>query len=298
MTSQTSPENLFAEMTATPLGQALVRYLVQREVQVVLQAPADLQAGGYYSPSQKMIFIDPALPLPAMLHALAHEIRHVGQHESDQRRGMAYMFKISADPAHFRTVMRVKEIDADVFAVYFLYDHAQKAQSGHFAAMAGWDVNNESRLTRHLLYQRFDDVIDVMQGARGKTALRAAMAGTGAVIVDCRDYIPLYDDGYLRQWRQLMAPSLAAYAVAEGLDSHAALMQAMDQKADDTVGAERCRAYARLFNDLGVPEYLNAAQAKEFARYIDRHGGRAMAPVKKAIAATDRHCRKLMAARK
>ena len=281
-------KDLEAEIAKTSLGRYLQDYL--REAGVKLRVVKNMgECGGLYDPFTKTIKIGSDLSLAEAMHTFAHEARHAAQFRRCRLGGLTRSFNVNSHPHAFTVHLMMSEIDADVFAVYFLHDHRLKAQSNHFDTMREPPVSNT--VERRSLYRAFDHAWAETGHSNYKTDMQDILRFVALTWVffekDLRDF---YTSRSIAGWRKSVMPLLKDVGKNGYADEKALLATAVTLAPKETV-APVAVSYARLFREAGFPSYLARRQQEEYAEILSdksaRHRGvaRAVARYQKFAAA-------------
>ena len=251
----------------TPLGRALLGQLKKASVAIVFtdrmpQVGENASVHGLYHGGHNALFINAASPLSAQLHFFAHESRHALQMQADIKLDAkaADISIHNLSPLTQVYLMRLREIDADAFAVHFLAQHDRATGSQHFDAMRqpkGLFARGDE-YDRSGMYRAYADAPDAAAGVR---------ASMRAFLSDVR-LVNGYNNFAMQVWENMILPPMADYAQkprsAYARDFAAAARRAdsADQPAD--LFNKRAAAYSKILNRSGMPNYLSGANVSQF----------------------------------
>lgn len=260
-----SPEKLLAEIKKTDLGVYLIDHLHMLDVEINIVDGMG-NCGGLFDPFNRVIKIDSSLSLAEALHTFAHETRHAAQmlhHRRDgdiQSRlgGIKRSFNITSNPHCFAMHMLMAEIDADVFAVYFLHDHRQKTGSTHFDAMREPPFFNI--VERRNLYGAFDHAWAQTGHSSFKTDIGNVLRFVAATWVYYEsELIRFYTKQSVQGWRKGVVPLLKTLEA----DEAKMLQEAVQIEPAQTI-APLAVTYARIFHEAGFPAYMKRSHQQEY----------------------------------
>ena len=269
LTPAQAERQLLAEVAKTALGRELLNYLKQQGVEIVVTEDVPpvmgtgVVAGGGYMPSEKKIYLDPRAGADRLLHFFAHETRHVAQMETEMQRNFS---AAAFEPHGHLFAVRLMEMDADAFAVYFIYNHARETGSDIFDNLsrnASWRETPDSlEADRAPLYNAFYGAWARSAGADEAGAMKAAALAW----LDNEQLVDAYNESALLGWRK---------GAWQGLLNHADNAQSPFAKAfaeavrapHDVAGLfiDRAADFSGLFSDIGVPDYLDEEALAGFA---------------------------------
>ncbi len=261
---------LKAEIAQSPLGAALLAWLEKNDVGIEVretlalphQSPSQT-AYGAYDPAARRASVISGLTLETALQILLHETRHAQQAIAHEAHGSCQkMFNIHANPTTAALYTRMAEIDADVFAVYFLYDHARAAGSTHFKSLAqmaaGEDPSGRARLCRV-----FDNTLGYYE-VPDDASIREALLEV-ATLWSAENRLPLiYDRIAAGRWHAEISGIIRGRLADSGWGLH----NSESARYVDTPAAAHMetlagytRLYARQLNDAGFPDYAGEEHA-------------------------------------
>ncbi len=269
LTPAQAEQQLLAEVAKTALGRALLDYLKQQGVEIVVTEDvppvlgAGTVAGGGYMPSEKKLYLDPRAGADRLLHFFAHETRHVAQMENEMQRNFS---AAAFEPHGHLFAVRLMEMDADAFAVYFVYNHARETGSTAFDALsknASWRETPDSlEADRAPLYNAFYAVWAQSGGKDEASAMqRAALAW-----LDNEQLVDAYNESAMLGWRKGSWQGLLNHADNAQSPFARAFAQAV-RTPHDVAGLfiDRAADFSSLFSDIGVPDYLDEGDLAAFA---------------------------------
>ncbi len=259
------PEKLLAEITKTDLGAYLINHLESLDVTVaIVDGMGD--CGGLFDPFNRMIKIDSSLSMAEALHTFAHECRHAAQMMNvradgqiqGRLGGMTRSFNITSNPHSFAMHLLMAEIDADVFAVYFLHDHRIKTDSKHFDAMREPPFFNI--VERRNLYGAFDHAWAQTGHSPYKTDIGNVLRFVAATWIYYEsELIGFYTKQSLQGWRKSVVPLLKTVE-----DDEVQMLQEA-AKGDPAKNIEPIAvSYARIFHEAGFPAYMKRTHQQEY----------------------------------
>lgn len=272
-------DELLAEVAKTPLGMALCQALDALGVTVIMDAPADQDGQtrfGYYNHTTRILGVAQETPWAMAMHIFAHEARHALQAEVLRQARMIDAFNVAAHPRMAALHLRLREIDADAFAVFFLYDHAVTGNSDHFATMAD---NRRSPLRRRTFYRDFYAAWQAGGGGHDDETVAHAMRTIKTAWLQRRGLATAYDRAAAALWqRDVHLRSLDAD------DPRRETMVCFHDGVTDTRLQDLCgllaARYAAILGDAGSVDYLadvdpagfveTVAKGRGFAREIGR----------------------------
>jgi hypothetical protein len=269
LTPAQAERQLLAEVGKTALGRALLNYLKQQGVEIVVTEDvppvlgAGIVAGGGYMPGEKKLYLDPRAGSDRLLHFFAHETRHVAQMETEMKRNFS---AAAFEPHGHLFAVRLMEMDADAFAVYFVYNHARETGSaafGNLSRNASWRETPDSlEADRAPLYNAFYAAW-AQSGGKDEAG---AMKSAALAWLDNEQLVDAYNDSAMMGWRK---------GAWQGLLNHADNAQSPFAKAfaqavrapHDVAGLfiDRAADFSSLFSDIGVPDYLDEDDLPAFA---------------------------------
>lgn len=260
---------LLAEVGRTALGRALLNYLEQQGVEIVVTEDvppvmgAGIVAGGGYMPGEKKLYLDPRAGADRLLHFFAHETRHVAQMENEMQRNFS---AAAFEPHGHLFAVRLMEMDADAFAVYFVYNHAKETGSpafGNLSKNAAWRETPDSReADRAPLYNAF--YAAWVQSGRVDEA--GAMQRTALAWLDNEQLVNAYNESALLGWRKGSWQGLVNHSDNPQSPFAIAFAEAV-RTPHDVAGLfiDRAADFSSLFSDIGVPDYLSEDDLPAFA---------------------------------
>ncbi len=269
-------ETLVAEIAKSALGRFLLDDLKRRGIELVLsnelshdnQGEGDL--GGYWDPAARRINLSARAPLHKLMHYFAHEVRHSAQYEADL---VLENIPESLHPVNFVVMNRMREMDADAFAVYFVADHALETKSGHFTELSKplpplSDLETlfgaaVQQVDRSEMYRRFAETWREKDKNMALAMQAAAPAlFTSPLVNEC------YDESYVRQWKNIIWPVFVEASKQPGEAKAHSLRNLFQRFRDgkfkqpaDTLVAQ-AKAYSKIYASAGAPDYLEGVYDK------------------------------------
>jgi hypothetical protein len=226
----------------------------------------------------RRLVVQAGLPLAKALHSFAHETRHAAQTDADL--GCAGTDE-SFHPVNFLLRTRLREMDADAFAVFFLANHAKETDSRHFfdlrnpvSVASGMFAASSGTLDRSAMYRAF---LDAWQ-ENGKDAALSMRAAAAALFADGR-VNRAYDRDAVQQWKDVIWPEITGRAKKPRSD-RAQSLRAVFQKFHDKkfMSPEEnlvahAKRYSKLFGAAGSPDYLEGCYDRLFGFLSERAPG-------------------------
>ncbi len=269
LTPAQAERQLLAEAGKTALGRALLDYLEQQGVEIVVtdDVPpvmgAGIVAGGGYMPSEKKLYLDPRAGADRLLHFFAHETRHVAQMETEMQRNFS---AAAFEPHGHLFATRLMEMDADAFAVYFVFNHARETGSDIFDTLSkntSWRETPQSlEADRAPLYNAFYAAWAQSVGNDEAAAMKTAALAW----LDNEQLVNAYNESAMFSWRK---------GAWQGLLNHSGDAQSPFSRAfaeavrtpHDVAGLfiDRAADFSSLFTAFGVPDYLDEGDLAGFA---------------------------------
>ena len=269
LTPAQAERQLLAEVAKTALGRALLHYLKQQGVEIVVTDDVPpvmgtgVVAGGGYMPSEKKIYLDPRAGADRLLHFFAHETRHVAQIETEMQRNFS---AAAFEPHGHLFAVRLMEMDADAFAVYFIYNHARETGSDIFENLSrnvSWRETPDSlEADRAPLYNAFYGAWARSGGVDEAGAMKAAALAW----LDNEQLVDAYNESALLGWRKGAWQALLNHA-DNALSPFAKAFAEAVRAPHDVAGLfiDRAADFSSLFSDIGVPDYLDEDALASFA---------------------------------
>lgn len=269
LTPAQAERQLLAEVAKTALGRELLNYLEQQGVEIVVTEDmppvmgAGVVAGGGYMPGEKKLYLDPRAGADRLLHFFAHETRHVAQMENEMQRNFS---AAAFEPHGHLFAVRLMEMDADAFAVYFVYNHAKETGSaafGNLSKNAAWRETPDSlEADRAPIYNAFYAAWAQSGGKDEAGAMkRAALAW-----LDNGQLVDAYNESAMMGWRKGSWQGLLNHADNAQSPFAMAFAEAV-RRPHDVAGLfiDRAADFSSLFSDIGVPDYLSEDDLPGFA---------------------------------
>ncbi len=269
LTPAQAKRQLLAQVGRTALGRALLNYLEQQGVEIVVtdDVPpvmgAGVVAGGGYMPAEKKIYLDPRAGSDRLLHYFAHETRHVAQIENEMQRNFS---AAAFEPHGHLFATRLMEMDADAFAVYFIYNHARETGSDIFDTLSkniSWRETPQSlEADRAPLYNAFY----AAWAQSGGVDAAAVMKTTALAWLDNEQLVGAYNEAALFSWRKGPWQGLLNHANNAQSPFSRAFAEAV-RTPHDVAGLfiDRAADFSSLFSAFGVPDYLEEHDLAGFA---------------------------------
>ena len=269
LTPAQAERQLLTEVGKTALGRELLNYLEQQGVEIVVTEDmppvlgAGIVAGGGYMPAEKKLYLDPRAGSDRLLHFFAHETRHVAQMETELNRNFS---AAAFEPHGHLFAVRLMEMDADAFAVYFIYNHAKETGSpvfGNLSKNAAWRETPDSlEADRAPLYNAFYAAW-VQSGRQDEPS---AMKAAALAWLDNEQLVNAYNESALLGWRKGAWQGLLNHA--DNSQSPFAMAFAEAVRAPHDVAGlfiDRAADFSSLFSDIGAPDYLDEDALAGFA---------------------------------
>lgn len=265
----------------TRLGRGLLSALGKAQVKIVfsdnISVDADTGEGGklhgLYDSRVNTLYVDAAAPIHAQLHFFAHEARHALQMHTEKKINNAAqetsIYLIS--PVTQLYLTRLREVDADVFAVCFVAQHDLHTGSRHFAEMQkrGGFFSQTDTYSRAGLYDAFLDKWSADDNPHD-------MAASARAVVDAfmrnTPLLNTYNNFALAAWDKVVWAAVLDHAQKPQSDYHkdfraAALQKNAAQKPRDIFNT-RAAAYSKILQKSGAPDYLHGIPADRISTYI------------------------------
>jgi hypothetical protein len=272
LTPAQAERQLLAEVRKTALGRALLNYLDQQGVEIVVTEDvppvmgAGIVAGGGYMPAEKKLYLDPRAGADRLLHFFAHETRHVAQIETEMKRNFS---AAAYEPHGHLFAVRLMEMDADAFAVYFVYNHARETGSaafGNLSKNASWRETPDSlEADRAPLYNAFYTAWAQSGGKDEAAAMKAAALAW----LDNEQLVDAYNESAMMGWRKGAWQGLLNHAGNAQSPFAIAFAEAVRRPYSVTgLFIDRAADFSSLFSDIGAPDYLDEADLAGFAAQV------------------------------
>lgn len=264
----TSRKAVLSAVRETRLGRGLLAQLNKIGVAIVFtdqmpQLNDNTRVRGVFDGAQGALLIDAAAPLTEQLHYFAHESRHALQMYAD----MQISAKDRETSVHLLSpltqlyLMRLREIDADTFAVHFLAQHDRATGSKHFDVMSQ-PAARDGDYDRSRLYRAYADAPDAVQGLRASA--HEFLAYTAIVNG--------YNNFALDMWEDRILPPMADNAQkprsAYAREFAAAARRAYNTAQPAELFNQRAVAYSKILNRSGMPDYLAGANVDQFRKTV------------------------------
>lgn len=262
----------------TQLGRSLLGYLESNDIKLVVTTEFPAIVGdaathaGLYDGGSRKLYLNAAFPLPALMHTFAHETRHVAQFRHDFARHDENVAHI--DPLGHVHFMRLREMDADAFAVYFLLNHALETKEELFGKLSepeGWGVKSgflfAARVPRTELYKVFYDAwFDENTLKDAAHAMRRVFSA----VLHMPGFKEHYDAFSLKVWRKRFWESLVDNSKDHRSAFSKSFAKAARKKPHDLTEMFKDKAggYSRLFAEWGSPDYLAGIDLAKVVTYV------------------------------
>lgn len=256
-------KDLVAEISKTPLGKNLLGWMAANGIDIEITTDMSAVQGtgskalGYWNPKAKKLFLNPIDGIYPLMHVFAHELRHAAQdsvYESLER-GFDRMA-----PVNYVLERRLREMDADAFAVFFVAQH-----------LFSTETKDDS-----ILSQR-PEMYDAFAEADGDDAERL-QAAVKAYLED-KDLATAYGTYALKSWEHSMAYVLVYNLDKPESDFSKAFKKAAARFNDGAFEEplERLQrfmlGYSKLFTEQGAPDYLTPDAARDIGEKLAGTGG-------------------------
>lgn len=258
-------QGLVANLQKTQLGRDLMSFIEQNNIQVVIADRLPPGFKGYYQHSNLSLVLSGKLDPAQLLHFFAHETRHAGQFKAEEK----IPYKVGYfHPLNLVAVTRLRELDADAFATYFVHNHSRKTGENTFFELR--DAQEDSFDRRNLYRAYWDAWIDT--NARDQSA---AMRATHKALAALPWLYSTYNRLEIENWNNAHLPYLKKVKYAAGSRiawefNDMVKIRMSSEKLISNIG----KAYGGVFNSFGVPDY--------FSHYSD---GQLMRRITKGVAA-------------
>lgn len=255
----------------TPLGRALLGALKRAGTEIIFtdRMPAvskNTITYGLYSSAHNAVFMYAAAPLAAQLHFFAHEARHALQINAEAKlvaREMETSIHMLS-PLTQLYLMRLREMDADAFAVHFLTQHDRVTGSKYSDSMR----HNDAQRPQGMEYDRSEMYKAYAAAPDAKTGLRNAMT---AFLADV-PLVKAYNDFALKMWEAMILPPMEAHAekprstYARAFAQAALRVEETDQP--EILFEKRAAAYSKIMTRSGMPDYLAGTKLPDFREMV------------------------------
>ncbi|MFN7115091.1 MAG: DUF6782 family putative metallopeptidase [Alphaproteobacteria bacterium] len=265
----------------TRLGRGLLSALRKAGVKIVFTENVAAAAGlgdqkdiyGLFDPRKDTLYVDASVPLHAQLHFFAHEARHALQAQQDGKindpSGIDNIHLLSPVTVLYTT--RLREIDADVFAVCFVAQTDLHTGSNHFQEMSkrGGLFSATDPYGRAALYDAF--MQDWQAQEKPGDMARAARAVLSA-FVEHTPLLNIYNNFALHAWEKMIFSSAVDHAQKPASDYYKQFRAAALKKDKTETPAQifnkRAEAYSKLLVRSGAPDYLSGIKTDDLAKFI------------------------------
>ena len=253
-------QELRKEVAATKIGADLLAFLDDNkiEIRVTDRIPLGDTAVGAYVHDRKILYLRDSLTLPQMLFVLAHEGRHAQQFTHGWA-GRALM----AFPVGGVFTSLAIESDADMFALYFLFNRCMTLENDttYFDLMQkpntfyqGFDFARQDML--HAFYDSYNKRPDET------AALRCALDAW----LENKDIISLYIAQGLYFWEQTTLVNIQTHAKKPKSKFAMAFCKIVEQREAQKEEQHFCallRSLSNLSSVKGMPDYLSGVKDEQ-----------------------------------
>jgi len=271
-------KEVLSAVRQTRLGRALLSALGKARVKIVFSDHIDsgdgnTQVHGLYDSRINTLFVDARAPLHAQLHFFAHEARHALQIREERKLNAASetasIYLLS--PVTQLYLMRLREMDADVFAVHFVAQHDLHTGSGHFNEMKkrGGFFSSSDPYNRASLYEAFLE----RWTEQGKPRdLSGAAQAVAASFMENTALLNAYNNFALHVWEKTAWQGAVDHAQKPRSAYYrdfraAALAKDNAQKPKDIFNA-RAAAYGKILVRSGGPDYLKGVSSDALLEHV------------------------------
>lgn len=281
--AQAVKQRLLGEVGKTGLGRALLDYLAKRAIAIVMGDPSQGNTEGgtaaaYWDPQGNRIIIDPNASLAQHLHFFAHEARHAAQGEANLK--LPHQIEMM-HPFYAVLHLRLQEMDADLFAVHFVNNHAKQIAHDEGAAllaelstpalppetfMRGEKEVTVRKIDRSGMYRAFAE--------SGNIDPAASLLAAAKDFIDNRVITRFYAKFSLQGWAQTIPPLLNQFKDEPESYFAAAFREAAQSYENKTpvLPAETLKAaalaYGQIFGEAGMPDYASRIDFEKFIPYL------------------------------
>ncbi|MDP2206224.1 MAG: hypothetical protein Q8K65_07950 [Alphaproteobacteria bacterium] len=272
----------------TRLGRALLSALGKAQVKIVFSddvaAAADLgdekNIYGLFDLRNDTLYVDARAPLHAQLHFFAHEARHALQMQQDRKiNGASETASIHLiSPVTMLYLTRLREIDADVFAVCFVAQNDLHTGSKHFSEMCkrGGLFAKTDSYSRATLYEAFLENWQAQEVPRDMA--RSARAVLSAFVQNTA-LLNAYNNFALHVWEKTAFAAAVEHAQKPSSDYfksfRAAALQKDKAETPRQIFNKSAEAYGRLLVKSGAPDYLSGIKTDDLAKFISEENAQA-----------------------
>lgn len=255
------------------LGKARVKIVFSEDIARAASLCSEEKLRGLYDPRIKTLYVDATMPLHAQLHFFAHEARHALQMQQEQKintaTAAASIYLVS--PVTQLYLTRLREIDADVFAVSFVAQNDIHTGSNHFGEMRkrGGFFKAADPYSRAGLYEAFAENWQSQESPRDLA--QAARAVLAAFVKDTT-LLNTYNNFSLQVWEKTAWSATVDHAQKPRSAYHKdfralALKKDSAEKPRDIFNA-RAAAYRKILVRSGAPDYLRGIKPDDLAKQI------------------------------
>lgn len=267
-----------AAVRQTRLGRALLSALGKAQVKIVFKDHIDsgdenTRIYGLYDSRINTLFVDARAPLHAQLHFFAHEARHALQmHEEVKLNAASEGVSINLiSPVTQLYLTRLREMDADVFAVHFVAQHDLHTGSNHFGEMnkrSGFFFQDDT-YNRAGLYGAFLD--RWLEQGRPRDMSAAAQA-VAVSFMQNTALLNTYNNFALHVWEKTTGQAMEEHAQKPHSQYHKdfralALAKETAQKPRDIFNA-RAAVYGKILVRSGGPDYLKDVAPEALCKHV------------------------------
>lgn len=263
---------------ATALGRALLRAVdalgvdIQFTNSVQKDTGLHTEAFGLYDARSNTIYINASCPLHEQLHYFAHEARHALQMQESSHIYKRHSFsEHDISPLTHIYMMRLREMDADVFAVHFMAQHDIQTGSGHFAAMmkSSKGLFQAQSHNREGLYKSF--FTEWSENGHPDNMDGAAHAAAAAFLRNT-ELLRTYNNFALDVWEKAIWEPLQKGAEkphsAEANTFSAIFNQSAPDQSPRDVFNHHAKAYGKILTKEGAPDYLRGIKPEDLVQSI------------------------------
>lgn len=254
---------LLEKVRGTEMGRGLLKYLEDQKIECIVTTAMpsfgdeEVELGGLYDGLNRKMYLNAQHPIPALMHFLAHETRHVAQLESDRELPTTSAL---LDPVNHLYATRLREMDADTFAIAFVFNHTIETKEPVFQQLfengKGW-ANYGFFSSGELRGKLYDAFYETYEQSGFKDVIGSLRHVYSKMI-----YIDTLKEGYDQLatlgWRSGIWKNILENAEKPESDfsrSFAAVARKKPQDAKELF-KQRAARYSALFGDIGAIDYL------------------------------------------
>lgn len=281
---------LLAEVGKTALGRHLLDFLETRGIAVVLSTDvpqghaANSIAAAVWDPRNNRIVINPDEPPATLMHFFAHEVRHAAQSEAIRKHPNAIELM---HPLNNVLLLRLQEMDADVFAVHFLANHALYAENNpeqtqlfvrnmqpppaSRTVMTDEGLRTQTNIDRSGMYRAY---AESWGGDTARNDSAKAMQAALRSIADNGLITQLYGENALGNWNKMYAELLQQHRDEPHSNFAKAFRKAAARFVNNKAAplhetfAATAQLFGGLFSGAGVPDYFAGIDFKRMTDYL------------------------------